>query len=215
MGFNEILGHIRRYAACSLGSSNGADGRTEESLELRERLDALEHILSSNGIEVPMGTKRAKTSLRKRSTEPGPASASSPAEPDLNSGASPAHSQGKAGSPSAAPSPSDPGQGDTPYLAFPSPPNVHSVRFDYNEPLPDQPSAVTGHGDGLSGGGDASSTSNALLLSSITLAPAASPEDQSFGTLVISHSGRSKYLGPTAASEWLKDVSLPRYTCGN
>ena len=38
-----------------------------------------------------------------------------------------------------------------------------------------------------------------------------SPQEQSFGTLVISHSGRSKYLGPSAASEWLKDVcpSLP------
>lgn len=34
-----------------------------------------------------------------------------------------------------------------------------------------------------------------------------SPNDQSHGTLVISHTGRSKYLGPSAASEWLKDVS--------
>lgn len=31
--------------------------------------------------------------------------------------------------------------------------------------------------------------------------------EQSHGTLVISSTGRSKYLGPTAASEWLKDVS--------
>ena len=30
---------------------------------------------------------------------------------------------------------------------------------------------------------------------------------QSHGTLVISHSGQSKYLGPSAASEWLRDVS--------
>lgn len=36
-----------------------------------------------------------------------------------------------------------------------------------------------------------------------------STEEQSHGTLVISHSGRSKYFGPTAASEWLKDVSFP------
>ncbi|CAK7235708.1 hypothetical protein SBRCBS47491_009387 [Sporothrix bragantina] len=28
----------------------------------------------------------------------------------------------------------------------------------------------------------------------------------SYGTLVMSHGGRSKYLGPTAGSEWLKDV---------
>lgn len=32
-------------------------------------------------------------------------------------------------------------------------------------------------------------------------------EDTSFGTLVMGHGGRSKYLGPTAASEWLRDVS--------
>jgi hypothetical protein len=31
--------------------------------------------------------------------------------------------------------------------------------------------------------------------------------EASHGTLVISASGRSKYLGPSAASEWLKDVS--------
>ncbi|WWC98837.1 hypothetical protein V866_005730 [Kwoniella sp. B9012] len=30
-------------------------------------------------------------------------------------------------------------------------------------------------------------------------------EETGFGTLVLSHGGRSKYLGPTAASEWLKD----------
>jgi hypothetical protein len=35
-----------------------------------------------------------------------------------------------------------------------------------------------------------------------------SPSNEaSHGTLVISSSGRSKYLGPSAASEWLKDVS--------
>lgn len=32
------------------------------------------------------------------------------------------------------------------------------------------------------------------------------------GTLVMSHTGRSKYLGPSAASEWLKDVSPPNGT---
>ena len=31
-------------------------------------------------------------------------------------------------------------------------------------------------------------------------------EDTGYGTLVLSHGGRSKYLGPTAGSEWLKDV---------
>ncbi|OCF30850.1 hypothetical protein I317_05061 [Kwoniella heveanensis CBS 569] len=35
-----------------------------------------------------------------------------------------------------------------------------------------------------------------------------SPDTQSYGTLVLSHGGRSKYLGPTAASEWLKDQEI-------
>lgn len=33
------------------------------------------------------------------------------------------------------------------------------------------------------------------------------PQEQSYGTLVMSKSGGSKYYGHTAASEWLKDVS--------
>ncbi|WVR05530.1 hypothetical protein IAU60_002548 [Kwoniella sp. DSM 27419] len=46
----------------------------------------------------------------------------------------------------------------------------------------------------------------------------ASPDPQSFGTLVLTHGGRSKWLGPTAASEWLKDqefheaVESPNYS---
>ncbi|OCF31477.1 hypothetical protein I316_06879 [Kwoniella heveanensis BCC8398] len=34
------------------------------------------------------------------------------------------------------------------------------------------------------------------------------PGEQSHGTLVISHTGSSKYLGPSAASEWLKDAEV-------
>lgn len=30
--------------------------------------------------------------------------------------------------------------------------------------------------------------------------------DGSYGTLMLSEGGRSKYLGPTAGSEWLRDV---------
>nr|XP_019009006.1 uncharacterized protein I206_06694 [Kwoniella pini CBS 10737]OCF47787.1 hypothetical protein I206_06694 [Kwoniella pini CBS 10737] len=37
---------------------------------------------------------------------------------------------------------------------------------------------------------------------------ASPPEEQSHGTLVISHTGSSKYLGPSAASEWLKDAEV-------
>jgi hypothetical protein len=31
-------------------------------------------------------------------------------------------------------------------------------------------------------------------------------QDGSYGTLILGNGGRSKYLGPTAGSEWLKDV---------
>jgi len=34
-----------------------------------------------------------------------------------------------------------------------------------------------------------------------------SPHEESHGTLVIDKSGRSRYLGPTAGPEWLRDVS--------
>ncbi|CAK7207518.1 hypothetical protein SEUCBS139899_010328 [Sporothrix eucalyptigena] len=36
-----------------------------------------------------------------------------------------------------------------------------------------------------------------------------SDKSTSYGTLVMSRGGRSKYLGPTAGSEWLKDVGQP------
>lgn len=49
-----------------------------------------------------------------------------------------------------------------------------------------------------------------LHIHNATLQHIPSPQDQpdsrSYGTLVLSYGGRSKYLGPTAASEWLKDV---------
>jgi hypothetical protein len=68
-----------------------------------------------------------------------------------------------------------------------------SVHFDYNVPS---------SSDGVSSGWNAP----AGVPAGVTHLEAGE-HDQSFGTLVISHSGRSKYLGPTAASEWLKDVS--------
>lgn len=38
--------------------------------------------------------------------------------------------------------------------------------------------------------------------------------DESYGTLVIDPSGRSKWLGPTAGTEWLKNVSGARAAMG-
>jgi hypothetical protein len=57
-------------------------------------------------------------------------------------------------------------------------------------------------------GGPWSQPPNDPLPNGYNKQPEASPSNEpSHGTLVISASGRSKYLGPSAASEWLKDVS--------
>lgn len=112
---------------------------------------------------------------------------------------------GKPASPPPAAQPS----AETPQFALPPPSEqVQSVRFDFNDPLRG-PSTSTGIG-GSSGAGLPCTSASGLFTSPNTQAPDAAPEDQSFGTLVISQSGRSKYLGPTAASEWLKDVSSKR-----
>jgi hypothetical protein len=37
-------------------------------------------------------------------------------------------------------------------------------------------------------------------------------EEGGSGTLLMANGGRSKYLGPNAASEWLRDVGRPRFT---
>lgn len=48
---------------------------------------------------------------------------------------------------------------------------------------------------------------HSALSNHATFATPSEPAEHSFGTLVITESGRSKWLGPTAASDWLKDVS--------
>lgn len=63
--------------------------------------------------------------------------------------------------------------------------------------------SASGSTSGRNGGGGG----NAI---EVTIEPAEEEEGHSHGTLVISKSGRSKYLGRTAASEWLKNVSLAR-----
>lgn len=41
--------------------------------------------------------------------------------------------------------------------------------------------------------------------------PEPSPNEQSHGTLVIDKTGRSRYFGATAGTEWLKNVSLSTF----
>lgn len=51
---------------------------------------------------------------------------------------------------------------------------------------------------------------SSVLTNSTTNVTHASLDDdanEAHGTLMLSREGRSKYLGPTAGSEWLKDVS--------
>ena len=55
----------------------------------------------------------------------------------------------------------------------------------------------------LNAGGETNLRSNP---SYVHVVPAVHDESTSYGTLVIAPSGRGKYLGPSAASEWLKDV---------
>ncbi|WWC94364.1 hypothetical protein V866_001206 [Kwoniella sp. B9012] len=66
-------------------------------------------------------------------------------------------------------------------------PELHHVRFDFGTP-----------------------TAETLNMYRHVQAPfqQESPDNQSHGTLVITQGGRSKYLGPTAASEWLKDQEV-------
>ncbi|WVQ67495.1 uncharacterized protein L199_005695 [Kwoniella botswanensis] len=64
------------------------------------------------------------------------------------------------------------------------PPEINHVHFDFSDPS-------------LSSFGSAP-------IQGLSARPM-SPETQSYGTLMLSEGGRSKYLGPTAASEWLKD----------
>lgn len=76
---------------------------------------------------------------------------------------------------------------------------------------PNQNQASTSFHHNALGSRPSTGTTSALPMAhqdaTVTFSPTAEP---SHGTLVISQSGRSKYLGPSAASEWLKDVSQIR-----
>ncbi|BEI84665.1 hypothetical protein CcaverHIS002_0500660 [Cutaneotrichosporon cavernicola] len=189
---NQFLAQTVLAAAVST-SVPTAHGRTEESLELRSRLDALEQILVNNGLDVPEGKKR-KGSKRARSpsiTSPSASGSASPLpveepQPDTDT------------APLIRPIPVT--LAETPHFTFPPAPEVQAVRFDFSDVGP--------HPASTPSAGGAVSRPVATFLSPSAQAPDTSSEDQSFGTLVISQSGRSKYLGPTAASEWLKDQEV-------
>lgn len=180
---------------------------TEESLELRQRLEALEKVLESKGISVPETPLSVSLSPRKRRSSASPVHSEQYTTtvqdtytdmPSMNP--LPARASPPAIPPTA--------QRDDSVPPFAAPPveEVHSVRFDFSEP----PGGWSPH---ASVPMPSSSTIVSRTVQPVTaenrreLTLGTSPDDQSFGTLVISQSGRSKYLGPTAASEWLQDVS--------
>lgn len=86
-----------------------------------------------------------------------------------------------------------------PQLSMTQPPLSVPVQQEYSDPNQFLQNPVDG--------GPWSHSPSDPLLGGINKPPAHSPSDEpSHGTLVMSASGRSKYLGPSAASEWLKDV---------
>ncbi|GMK58493.1 hypothetical protein CspeluHIS016_0505250 [Cutaneotrichosporon spelunceum] len=176
-------------AAVSISAPTEHGQCEQESLELRSRLDVLEQILANNGIDVPDGKKRKPS---KRNPSPPSRSALGSASPALADALQP-------DTDAAEPTQLSPVV-ETPHFPFPPAPEVPPVRFDFSDVGPSRPAAASA-GGAVSGAPDA-------FLSPSAPADDASPEDQSFGTLVISQSGRSKYLGPTAASEWLKDQEV-------
>lgn len=184
-----------------------ADGRTEETAELRQKLEALKEVIKSNGLAV-REPSRISPAMRHPPKSPQPCAPSDyspsadhqprqPADPDsLTPSRQPADCNAFTQSRQLA---------DPPTFTPPPVEEVQSVQFDFTEPQ-----------------GEWSPHASILQQSTPSVAadPVAnpipmdpSPGGQSFGTLVISHSGRSKYLGPTAASEWLKDVRLASLRC--
>lgn len=101
------------------------------------------------------------------------------------------------------PTPANPVSNPTPTygsMTMVSPPELSRVHFDFNTSAEDYRQTWT------AGPHSSSSHHHPSTISSVRSDPA--QQEQSFGTLVLSHGGGSKYLGPTAASEWLKDQEI-------
>lgn len=178
---------------------------------MRQRLEALEKVLESKGISVPETPGRTVTK-RRRSVSSELSALEEPSAQDPCGDVPEVDQLPAQVSPNAVVSgaPID----STPTFTAPPIEPVHSVHFDFSDPpggwsphtsLPRPAPAGTLVGVALP-----VPISNAREIAVGT--SHTSPDEKSFGTLVISQSGRSKYLGPTAASEWLKDVS---YTGGS
>ncbi|ODN81761.1 hypothetical protein L202_02144 [Cryptococcus amylolentus CBS 6039] len=186
--------------------------------ELATRLEHLEGIVSRHGLEPIPERGRSKSSTKRISSpspsardlqEPPSGSANASSGPRADQDPTPRRTSARptfdfetASSTSAARN-EPPGQSPITISPYPS----HPFQYDIPEhspapgaqplsPFPSRASQISPHVH--DGTGENKET--------IKHSPDMDTEgEQSHGTLVISHGGRSKYLGPTAASEWLRD----------
>nr|KIR83485.1 hypothetical protein I308_06147 [Cryptococcus tetragattii IND107] len=234
---------------CPNGSKQTVKGNSEDSVELRKRLEAVESLLTQHGVALPPSTSNGNSNDNEMANRPrsksdtieedamnrrssvqmtSPSRYQNEAQRDRATSVSARRSQSPASQPfprnqsiaaSTNPSkiiqsqtshhaedvhsaPVDPISNPTPTygsMTMPSP-GLNRVHFDFNTSAEDyrQTWAAGPH--------PSISYRHPSTVSSVRSDPI--QQEQSFGTLVLSHGGGSKYLGPTAASEWLKDQEI-------
>ncbi|ADV25110.1 hypothetical protein I305_05945 [Cryptococcus gattii E566] len=234
---------------CPNGSKQTVKGNSEDSVELRKRLEAVESLLTQHGVALPPSTSNGNSNDNEMANRPrsksdtieedamnrrssvqmtSPSRYQNETQRDRATSVSARRSQSPASQPfprnqsiaaSTNPSqiiqsqtshhaedvhsaPVDPISNPTPTygsMTMPSP-GLNRVHFDFNTSAEDyrQTWAAGPH--------PSISYRHPSTVSSVRSDPI--QQEQSFGTLVLSHGGGSKYLGPTAASEWLKDQEI-------
>ncbi|WVW85195.1 hypothetical protein I302_107233 [Kwoniella bestiolae CBS 10118] len=197
---------VRRACGHLCPEKERRQGNTE-STGLLSRLENLEGVLLSHGIPLP--TTEQPGSLKSQPTSSNHPSLGNQSPSSFSSDSARAPKTFTAHPPSQNPLPvpsplqqvtearlseladaaaqMNEGSSSTPTFAIaqlPPQPEINHVHFDFSDP---------------------SSSSFGSVPIPVLPAQPMSPENQSYGTLMLSEGGRSKYLGPTAASEWLKD----------
>lgn len=181
-----------------LPASSQLTGRDPEAVALRQRLETLEGVLSVHGIHVP-GSSQSEQDNGSGGMLP-PSTSRLTVSPGVTSAAGTASTRHDATyekqvttphlvrqsshvtslTSNVIDSPAIPASYDLDEGPTIPQSEVHSVHFDFSGDSMTVPSSTGNH-----------------------ISPS---DDTSFGTLAIGRGGRSKWLGPTAASEWLRDV---------
>ncbi|UOH84813.1 hypothetical protein LQV05_001627 [Cryptococcus neoformans] len=236
---------------CPNGSKQTVKGNSEDSVELRKRLEAVESLLTQHGVTLPASTsngnntndnemanrlrsksdiieedainRRSSVQMTSPSRYQNEAQRERTASDSARRSRSPASSPIPGNQPIAAltnpsqmiqprtshlaedvhPTPANPVSNPTPTygsMTMVSPPELSRVHFDFNTSAEDYRQTWTADPH------SSLSHHRPSTISSVRSDPA--QQEQSFGTLVLSHGGGSKYLGPTAATEWLKDQEI-------